>query len=67
MIDRDLLIGACYRKHLRLGDVANQLGLTQGSLSRRITAGAFSREEIDVIAKYLKLSNKERDEIFFAK
>lgn len=66
MIDRDLLLSACYRKHERLADLAELLGIEKETLSNRIATGRFSRNEIAKICKHLKLSKEERDAIFFS-
>lgn len=66
MIDRDLLISACYRKHERLADLAKFMGIEKETLSKRITTGSFSRSEIAQICSHLDLSKKEKDAIFFS-
>lgn len=67
MIDRDLLISATIRKHLTLAKLAQELGISAPSMSRKITASDFRLKEIEKISSVLELKVTERDAIFFAK
>ncbi|MCD8205764.1 MAG: hypothetical protein LUD29_04030 [Clostridia bacterium] len=47
-------------------DVAKTLGLSKSELHRKLSEKDFSIREIDVIAKSLKIDEREFDNIFFA-
>lgn len=67
MIDRDLLFSTTYGKGLRFKDLAEALGVSKESFSRKLANDTFNLEEITTISNVLKLSNSARNKIFFGK
>jgi acyl CoA:acetate/3-ketoacid CoA transferase alpha subunit len=51
----------------KIGFLASQIGIGEHSLSRKINAkNEFKASEIEQLCKFLKITTKERSEIFFA-
>ena len=67
MFSRNKFLGKVMTLGLTTSDVAQSLGVTISTLSRKINGKSeFTRSEIQAIRNLLKLSPNEVDEIFFA-
>lgn len=64
MIDKNKLKAAWVEKGLTQRDVANKIGISEVTFSRRMRAGAFGTDEAEKMIKLLSISNPS--EIFFA-
>ncbi len=67
MFNQNLLKAKIIEKNMSVLDICNELGICETTFYRKLSRnGDFSRFEIGKITKILKLSNNERDKIFFA-
>lgn len=67
MVDKDILLSACLKKHMRFKDLAKILEISPCQFSRKINSNHFSTKEIGIISEELNLSIADRNKIFFAK
>lgn len=68
MLDKTLLTQFIKRAELTQEAFASELGINNSTLFRKMTGGSdFTRAEIQIAKKVLKLSLEEADAIFFAK
>ena len=66
MLNQNLLKAKIIEKNVSVLDICNELGICKATFYRKLSRkGDFSRFEIGKISKILKLSNNERDNIFF--
>lgn len=67
MTDTDLLLEVIRGSGLRLGYIAEKLGITYYSLHKKIyNVTQFKATEIQTVSELLKLSVEQREKIFFA-
>ena len=67
MFNQNLLKAKIIERAVSVLEICNELGICEATFYRKLSReGDFSRFEIGKIAKILKLSNDERDKIFFA-
>ena len=67
MFNQNLLKAKIIEKNMSVLAICNELGICETTFYRKLSRnGDFSRFEIGKITKILKLSNNERDKIFFA-
>ena len=58
---------AILKAHVTKSDIADALGISRVSLTRKINnVTEFKASEISLLKNILKLSDQERDKIFFA-
>jgi hypothetical protein len=69
MIDIELLKQTISLKEKGIDDVASAIGMDKSTFYRRLASGGkdFSIAEVEGICNYLKLTKKERKNIFFAR
>lgn len=67
MFDRALFKYMVDRKQLTLSDVANQLGINDATLYRKMKGESdFSRSEIQMLKSILGMTTEESISVFFA-
>ena len=67
MFDKALFKYMVNRKQLTLSDVANQLGVSDATLYRKIKGESdFSRSEIQMLKSILEMTTEESISVFFA-
>lgn len=67
MFNQNLLKAKIVEKNISVIEICNELGICEATFYRKMSRnGDFSRFEIGKITNILKLTNDERDNIFFA-
>lgn len=68
MFNANLLKAKIIEKNVSILEICHNIGICEATFYRKLTRnGDFSRFEINQIANMLKLSEEERNNIFFAK
>lgn len=68
MVDFEKLNGAIEQSGMKVSAISKKVGINRTSLYNKISGKTeFSASEIESISDVLRLSVKERNEIFFAK
>ena len=67
MVDTQYLVDAVKDSGLKRQFIAEKLGCTRQSFSKKLITGEFDLKETNVLCEILGFSVRERDRIFFAK
>ncbi len=67
MINASALLDAIHQKGLKLGFVAEKMGVSRQTFALKLNGESeFKVSEIETLVKTLNLSTEQRDKIFFA-
>lgn len=67
MVDTQYLADAMENSGLKRQFVADKLGCTRQSFSKKLKTGNFDIKEADILSEIFGFSARERNRIFFAK
>ena len=67
MVDTQYLVDAMKNSGLKRQFIAEKLGCTRQSFSKKLITGNFDLKEANALSEIFGFSVKERDAIFFAK
>lgn len=63
-VDSDMLRASALKQHMTQGELAEKMGINPSALSRKISTGTFTLNEIQMLQKMLKLTRDETAKIF---
>lgn len=67
MVDTQYLVDAMKNSGLKRQFIADKLGCTRQSFSKKLITGNFDLKEANVLSEIFGFNAKERNRIFFAK
>ena len=67
MVDTQYLVNVVEKSGLKRQYIADKLGCTRQTFSKKLTNGNFDFKEANILSDVFGFNAKERDRIFFAK